>query len=190
MKSLSHALFSPAQAAVLSELFGQTQRMFHVQELMRLTGLGSASLQREVNRLLEAGLLREQRTGNLRHLQANEQSPLFAEVRSIVEKTLGLPVALRQALMLVADRMQTAILFGSHAKGQAHAQSDIDVMIVSDELSQQELLQRLLPLEKRLGQRISLMLYTQKEFEARRKQAHSLVNQVLGGPHQLLWGQL
>ncbi|MCX8516877.1 MAG: winged helix-turn-helix domain-containing protein, partial [Rhodoferax sp.] len=84
----SQALFTPAQSKVLEWIFGQPQRWYHLQELMRLTQLASASLQREINRLYEAGLVVEERVGNMRRVKANPDSPVFADLANLVRKTM------------------------------------------------------------------------------------------------------
>ena len=76
--SISFALFTDSQSRLYSWLFGQPERAFHLNELRRLTGLGSASLQRELNRLANAGLVDTQSVGNLRRFQANPQSPVYS----------------------------------------------------------------------------------------------------------------
>ena len=87
--SLAASLFSPAQAKVLTWLFGQPERWYHVNELLRLTGLGSASLQRELKRLSAAGLLENEKVGNLRRIRANPQSTIYPEFVSVVQRALG-----------------------------------------------------------------------------------------------------
>ena len=94
------ALFSDSQSRVFRWVFGQPDRSYHLSELRRLTGLGRASLQRELNRLAGAGLVRTERVGNLRRFQANPQSPVYGELVGLTCKTLGLesrkPIQLQQ----------------------------------------------------------------------------------------------
>ena len=96
--SIGAAIFSDSQSRVYHWLFGQPERVYHLSELRRLTGLGSASLQREINRLVDAGLVREQRVGNLRQFQAQADSPVFTELVALTRKTLGVVPLLQQAL--------------------------------------------------------------------------------------------
>src|SRR5471030_1099856 len=100
--SIATALFSDSQSRVFQWLFGQPEREFHLSELRRLTGLGSASLQRELNRLSEAGLVRSDRVGNLRRFRANEKSSVYAELIALTRKTLGVQPMLRGALLPLA----------------------------------------------------------------------------------------
>ena len=88
--SIASAIFSDSQSRVYRWLFGQPEREFHLSELRRLNGLGSASLQRELNRLVEAGLVRSERVGNLRRFQASAQSPVYSELVNLTRKTLGI----------------------------------------------------------------------------------------------------
>ena len=134
------ALFSPAQARVLAWLFGQPERWFHFNELLRLTGLGSASLQRELARLDAGGLVVAEQVGNLRRRRADERSPVYAELVSLVRKTLGIVPTLRDALAPLQERIELALVFGSVAKQTDRAGSDVDLLVVSDTVTVGEIL--------------------------------------------------
>ena len=114
--SIATALFSDSQSRVLRWLFGQPERGFHLSELRRLTGLGSASLQRELNRLADAGLVNADRVGNLRRFHANDQSPVYAELLALTRKTLGVEPMLREALEPLTPDLKTAWIYGSVAQ--------------------------------------------------------------------------
>ena len=114
--TLASALFTDSQSRLFSWLFGQPQRTYHLNELRRLTGLGSASLQRELNRLAAAGLVDAQAVGNLRRFQANPQSPVYAELVALTRKTLGTVPVLRDALASLQPGLQAAWVYGSVAK--------------------------------------------------------------------------
>ena len=96
--------------------------------------MGSASLQRELNRLANAGLVDTQSVGNLRRFQANPQSPVYAELVALTRKTLGTVPVLRNALSPMQPGLQSAWVYGSVAKQTDTANSDIDVMLVGDNL--------------------------------------------------------
>lgn len=102
--SIASALFSPSQSRLFRWLFVQLERRFHLSELRRLTGLGSASLQHELRKLTEAGLVTSEWVGNLRCLQANRQSPVFNELSTLTRKTLGIEPQLREALRVPGGR--------------------------------------------------------------------------------------
>ncbi len=180
--SIASALFTDSQAQVLRWLFGQPERSFYLSELRRLTGLGSASLQRELNRLAKAGLVHSERHGNLRHFQANPHSPVYNELAALIRKTLGIEPMLREALQPLASRIELALLYGSVARQTDTAQSDIDLMLVGKALRLTEALELLVPLEAELGRKINPTCYTPAEFERRRAEPDSFVNRVLAQP--------
>lgn len=188
--SIASALFSESQAQVLRWLFVQPERSYYLSELRRLTGLGSASLQRELNRLAEAGLVHSERIGNLRHFQANPQSPVFNELVVLVRKTLGIEPMLREALQPLVSRIEFAFVYGSVARQTDTAQSDVDLMLVGKQLRLADVLELLVPLETGLGRKINPTCYTPAEFERRRAEPDSFVNRVLAQPILSLIGNV
>jgi len=180
--SIATALFSASQIGVLRWLFGQPDRSFHLNELLRLTGLGSASLQRELNKLVSAGLVRSARVAHLRTFRANAESPVFDELIGLTRKTLGAQPMLREALAPLAPVTNTAFIFGSVAKGTDTSTSDIDVMLVGKGLLLNEVLKLVEPVEAQLGRKINFTMLTPTEFKRRRAQRDSFVNRVLAQP--------
>lgn len=180
--SIATALFSDSQARLFRWLFGQPERGYHLSELRRLTELASASLQRELNRLVEADLILSERVGNLRRFQANPRSPIYAELVALTRKTLGAAPLLREALQPIAARLDSAFIYGSVAKQTDTAQSDIDLMLVGENLSLSEILGLLLPLEAPLGRKINPTCYTRSEYAKRLAEPDSFVNRVLAQP--------
>jgi len=188
--SISAALFSDGQARVYRWLFGQPEREFHMNELRRLTGLGSASLQRELNRLADAGLAMSERVGNMRRFRANPDSPVFTELTALTRKVLGAEPLLRDAMAQLAPKLQAAWIYGSYAKQTETAQSDIDVMLIGNRLTLGRVLEVLAPVEAQLGRKINPTLYTNAEFSKRRHETESFVNRVLAQPVLPLVGNL
>lgn len=188
--SIATAIFSDSQCRLFRWLFGHPDRQFHLSELRRLTGLGSASLQRELNRLTDVGLVRSERVGNLRRFQANPQSPVYSELLGLTRKTLGAEPLLREALLPLVPGLKTALMYGSVAKQTDTAESDIDVMLVGENLTIGNILELLMPLETLLGRKISPTCYTSAEFERRRAEADSFVNRVLAQPTVPLIGDI
>lgn len=180
--SMASALFSDSQARVFQWVFGQPERSYHLSELRRLTGLGSASLQRELGKLAEAGLVRSERVGNLRVFQANMESPVYEELAGLTRKTLGAQPLLQAALAPMNAKLEAAFIHGSIAKGTDTAKSDVDVMLVGKDLLLSDVLELLLPVEPQLGRKINPTLYTPAEYKRRRAQKGSFLNRVLAQP--------
>ena len=186
--SIASALFTDSQSRIFPWLFGQPERAYHLNELRRLTGLGSASLQRELNRLVAAGLVDSEAVGNMRRFQSNPQSPVFAELLALTRKMLGTVPALRDALLPLVPDLQGAWVYGSVAKQTDTARSDIDVMLVGSNLPLSRVLDCLAPAEMQLGRKINPGIYSPVEFERRRAEPDSFVNRVLSQPTLTLIG--
>ena len=180
--NLSSAIFTDSQSRLYSWLFGQPERAYHLNELRRLTGLGSASLQRELNRLATAGLVDAQAVGNQRRFQANAQSPVYAELVALTRKTLGTVPVLQDALQPLRPKLVSAWVYGSVAKQTDTAHSDIDVMLVGNDLLLSQVLAALEPAEAQFGRKINPNCYSPQEFERRRLEPDSFVNRVLSQP--------
>ena len=186
--SLASALFSNTQQRVLAFLFGQPERSFFATELIGLAGGGSGAVQRELVRLAQSGLVTVARVGNQKHYQANPQSPVFAELCGIVQKTVGLAEPLRDVLLPFADSIAAAFVFGSVAKRSDTAGSDIDLMVVSDNLSYADLFGALEEAATRLGRTVNPSIYTRQELARRIKQKNAFVTRVLAQPKVWLIG--
>ncbi len=187
--SLSDALFSGVQQRVLGLLFGQPSRSYYANELITLAGAGSGAVQRELAKLAQVGLVRTQRVGNQKHYQANPDSPIFSELCLIVQKTHGLAEPLRAALAPLADRIQAAFVFGSVAKHEDTALSDIDLMVVSDDLSYGDLFGVLENVGMELGRTVNPTILTAKELSKRRTRGDAFISRVLAQPKIWLLGK-
>lgn len=178
---LADALFSGTQQRVLGLLFGQPGRSFFATELIGLVGAGSGVVQRELRRLAESGLVVVTRVGNQKHYQANRDAPVFEELRGLVAKTVGLVDPLRSALATLGNRIRLALVYGSVAKRSETATSDIDVLIVADDLTLEEVYAAIERAEQRLARRVNTTLYTPAEFVRRRKSGNPFLAKVLAG---------
>jgi predicted nucleotidyltransferase len=182
---LGDVLFSTTQQRVLGYLFGQPERSYFANELIALTGGGSGAVQRELKRLESSGLLTTERRGNQKHYQANAASPIFHELCGIVQKTFGLAGPLSKALKPLADRIQAAFVYGSVAKKQDSARSDIDLMIVSETLSYADLYETLAAVEAYLGRQINPTLYTMSQIQQRMTDDNAFISRVM--QQQRIW---
>ena len=180
--SLSDALFTTTQQRVLSLLFGQPERSFFANEVIGLTGSGSGAVQRELKRLTDSGLVTSKRIGNQRHFQANRVSPIFEELSAIIQKTFGLAEPIRQALQPYEHAIHCAFIFGSVAKRDDTAGSDIDLFMVSDSLTGADLVNQLLGTEVQLGRTINTTIYSKAELERAVREKNSFVSRVLAQP--------
>ncbi len=185
---LSDALFSNTQQRVLAFLFGQPERSFFATELIALAGGGSGAVQRELKRLEESGLVTMTPQANRKNYQANPNSPIFTELCSIVQKTVGLAEPLRISLAPFTKKITAAFVYGSVAKRSDTARSDIDLMFISDTLEYADLYAALEQAATTLGRTINPTIYTQEELAKRKNQKNAFVERVLAQPKIWLIG--
>ena len=188
MTSAADALFPAVRQRVLAVLFGSPDRSFYANELIALARSGTGAVQRELASLLAAGLVTVRDQGNQKHYQANAASPVFAELRGLVLKTVGLADVLRAALAPLGDQVAAAFVYGSVARQQDTAASDVDVLIVSDALGYAEVFGALESAAQTLGRAINPTLYTRAELARRRAQDNAFVTRVLDQPRIWLMG--
>lgn len=186
--SLAEALFSGTQQRVLGLLFGQPDRSFYATELINLAGVGSGAVQRELARLAQSGLVTVKPVGKQKHYQANPMSPIYDELCSLVRKTVGLAEPLRAALAPLADQIMVAFVYGSIAKREDTASSDIDLMLVSDTLTFGDAILALQDAGELLGREVNPNILTPQDFAKRLKEGGSFVSRVMAQPKIWLIG--
>lgn len=188
--SLANALFPKVRQRVLSVLFRTPDRSFYANEVISLAQSGTGAVQRELANLAQAGLITVTKLGNQKHFQANAQSPLYAELRSLVLKTVGLADVLRNALAPMAAGIRSAFVYGSMASQQDTAKSDVDVLLVSQTLSYADVFAALESASQQLKRNINPTLYTPDEFARRLNQDQAFITRVMNQPKIWLIGQL
>jgi len=186
--SVADALFTGTQQRVLALLFGQPNRSFYASELIALAKAGSGAVQRELAKLSESGLVTVTKVGSQKHYQANANSPIYAELHGITQKTVGLAEPLRNALAPLAKKVRAVFVYGSVAKRQDTAASDIDLMVLSDELSYGDVFAVLEEAGQRLGRTVNPTILTHPEFRRRMKRKDAFLTRVLAQPKIWLIG--
>jgi predicted nucleotidyltransferase len=185
---LGDALFSKTQRQVLGLLFGNPERSYYAKEIVRYAGVGIGSVQRELEKLAGVGLLTVTQIGNQKHYQANRRAPIYEELRGIVLKTFGLADVLRKALASCSGRIDVAFIYGSVAKATDTASSDIDVMIVGQDLSYSEVVALLAETEAQLGRTVSPTIYKPADFARKLGEDNAFLSRVVGQPKIFLIG--
>jgi len=187
-KGLADALFSKVQQRVLGLLFVNADRSFYTNEIVRFVGSGVGVVQRELETLAQSGLVTIKKIGNQKHYQANPDTPIFAELRGILLKTVGLADILRLALLPLSDKIQTAFIYGSIAKGSDTAKSDIDVLIIGKELAYADVYEALSGHESDLGRQVNPSIYSTQELQRKLAEDNAFVLRVMEQPKIFLIG--
>jgi predicted nucleotidyltransferase len=185
---LANALFTKVQQRVLGVLFGNSGRSFYANEIIALAESGTGAVQRELTKLAAAGLVTVRRQGNQKHYQANSISPVYSEIRGLVLKTFGLGDVVRAALAPLTPQIRAAFIFGSIAKVQDTAGSDIDLLVVSDSLTYADIFSALEQASQDLGRTVNPTVYSLREFTRRVKEGKAFVARVMNQPKVWLIG--
>ena len=185
---IANALFPKVRQRVLSVLFGNPGRSFYANEVIALALSGTGAVQRELAALSEAGLLTITKQGNQKHYQANALTPVFSELRGLIMKTMGLADVLRTALAPLALQIDAAFVYGSVAKQQDNASSDIDLLVVSPDLGYADVFGALESATNSLARKVNPSLYTSADLAKRIKQKNAFVTRVLQQPKIWLIG--
>lgn len=182
--SLAHFLLGQTRSSVLGALLLRPEVSLHVRELARLTGVSPGSLHRELRALAEIGLLIRQEAGRQVYYRANQQCPVYEELAGLLRKTAGLVDVLREALVPLAGKMESAFVYGSMARGTEHGHSDVDLMVIGD-LEFADVVLALAPAQEKLRREINPTVLSHTDFKRKLEQADSFVAQVWSGPK--LW---
>ena len=180
-------MFGKTRRAVLALLFTNPERSYYMREIIMELGLWRGTVQRELASLTEAGLLARSVEGNQVHFKANIDSPVFNELQSIMVKTAGIAEVIGHSLASLSSRIKTAFLYGSIAGGTFTANSDIDLLVIS-EAGFKEVVKALAEAQARLSREINPSVYTESEFQKKLQSGQHFVSSVLKGPKILVIG--
>ena len=166
MGTVSDSLFSRTRSALLALLYGHTDESFYQRQLIRTIGAGHGAIQRELKQLTDMELIVRKMQGNQVLYRANTKSPIFAEIKSLITKTAGVHDAIRAALAPLESQIEVAFVFGSVARQEERAGSDVDLMILGD-VSFSDIVAALAPAQKALVREINPNVFAVSEFRSK-----------------------
>jgi DNA-binding transcriptional ArsR family regulator len=163
MESTLSALVSPTRQAILAATFLRPEKSWYLSELATHLGTRSSSLQREVDSLVRVGILEKRVDGRRSYIKANEESPIFPEIRGLIEKTSGIVPLLQEAVGKLGKKIRWGFIYGSLARGEEGARSDVDLMLIGD-VSTMEMAPVLRRLEKTVDRQVNPTIFTGDDF--------------------------
>lgn len=177
--TIADALFTKTQQKVMGILFRKPDTTFYLNEIVGLAGMGKGTIKRELEKMTAAGLLTLKHIGNQNHYQANPASPIYKELIAISRKTFGISDVICESLSPAQHSIQYAFIYGSIAKGTDTASSDIDLMIIGDDLAYTDMMNLLMKAEKELQRPINPSIYTLKDFKEKLQQENSFLTRIM-----------
>jgi predicted nucleotidyltransferase len=184
---LSDVLFSEYRKRILGLLLLHPEQSYHVRELARLTNTSAGTLHKELSKLSHAGILQSKKVGNQQHYSANLQCPIFEELASIFRKTSGLVDVIAGALFSVKNQIRLAIVFGSVARGEEQANSDVDVMVIGD-IGFGDVVTLLHESQTTLRREINPVVYSADSFKSRVEKNDSFIKEIINKPKLFIIG--
>lgn len=181
-------LFAGRAIIALLKLFVLSPgRDFYQRELAGLTGERLLLIQRGVARLVQAGLVQQAARGNRVYYRVNQSHPAFQDLKAVMLKTVGVGDTLRAQLGKFGERVKIAFVYGSVARGEETASSDIDIMLIGN-LSGREVSSVFAPMKKMLNREINPSIYSLAEFRKKANERHPFLTTVLKEPKLFLLG--
>ena len=185
MGTLEHILSSRARAAVFRLLFGLRDQELHVREIERRSGLAIGTVRHELKKLEGLDLVTTRRDGNRLYYRANRLHPLYREIHNLVLKTVGMVDVLREKLPEKGIRL--AFVFGSVARGEENAESDVDLLVVGD-VGLRGLARSLSGVSDDIGREVNPHILSAKEFADRVQKREYFITRVLDSPRLFVIG--
>lgn len=185
--TLSDVLFGQIRGGVLALLYGHADKSFYVRQIARHVNASVGAVQRELKKLAEVDLIVRTSVGNQVFYQVNQRNPVFAEMKALVGKTVGVFDILRSALEQLAERVSIAFVYGSVARQEEKAESDIDLMIIGA-VELDDVLPRLSDSETTLGRAVNPTVYSAQEFTKKLEGGNHFLNAVVNGNKVFLIG--
>jgi len=182
------SIMPKARQRLLGILLPQPDQEFYLRELVRKSGLGQGSVQQELASLTKSGLILRRKDGNRVYYRANTAAPIYSELKALMLKTAGLADVLRDALKPSADEIDLAFVYGSVARGDETAQSDIDLMVIGT-ISFRRLTAVIEPAQEYLGREINPTVYSPSEFLGKLRSGHHFCRSLLKEPRLFIRGE-
>jgi predicted nucleotidyltransferase len=188
INALGDLLFGQTRGRVLALLFGHPDETFFVRQIARHAGTSVGTVQRELETLSRLGLIERSVSGRQVYYKANGNHPVFAELSSLIAKTVGVFQLLGAALAPFANRVSLAFVYGSTARRDETAESDVDLMVVGD-VTLDEVLTQLAPVERAVGRPINPTVFSVKEFKSKLQNGNHFLRAVMRGEKVFLIGE-
>jgi predicted nucleotidyltransferase len=180
---------SEFQLRLLALLLLPPRRTWTASQLQEALDAPAASVHRELQRALRAGVLRREEVGRTFQYAAAEDSPVIDALSQLLERTVGIEGELRLILDEVGG-VDAAVVHGSYAtRARIKPDSDIDLLVIGKS-DLRALRTRLRRLERRIGRQIDAQVFSADEFRDMLARGNSFARSVVSGPSTPLTGNL
>jgi len=186
MADLSDLIVSKVRVKMLSLFFEQPGEMFYVREITRLVKEEINAVRRELDRLLETGLLRSEQRANRLYYQLNKKYLYFQELQRIIIKTSGLGKKIRKARRKLGE-LDYVVFTGVFINQTKANRDELDVLVVGEVVLPE--LEALIKAEEKIfGREINYAVIEKEEFEFRKARRDPFIMEVMYGVRVMIIG--
>ena len=191
-------LLTPKVILILKTMSKDLSRWYYTRELARLSRVGVGTVSSEFNKLAKEGLVEQKSEGQEKYYKLNLTSPRTRKLCELfeIDKSEKLYKEKRRLAWVLEDftkrvsdfapEIQSIILFGSVARGEATPRSDIDILVITPN-SEEERFNELMNAVDRLAAEVSgrypaklvLIVMMTKDFEKNVKDKKRFAADVL-----------
>jgi DNA-binding transcriptional ArsR family regulator len=178
---------SKTRVDILRLLFSNPDGRYYVRQIAREIRRDISGIKRELDNLDKAGLLTSEKFGNLRYYTVNKSAVIYAEIKSIIAKTVGVQGPIARSLAALGGLRQ-AWMYSMNSHPPGEGAGPIPVLIVGG-VDLSALNEAVTQLEGELGREINYTVFDEAEFLRRRAEADPFLTELFVGRNVLLIGR-
>ena len=178
---------SKTRKELLRLFFTNPDSEYYLRELEKMLNIPVSMIRKELIQLEKEGIFTTFERGNQSYYKLNKTYPLFNEFKSIVSKTIGVQGLLAETLKKIKG-IDIAFIYGSFAKNEEKAQSDIDLFVIGNVI-EDKLIGEIRKLENTLLREINYCLYTKEDLKKKKSKKDSFIMDLLENKKIFLIGE-
>ncbi len=180
---LERLFTSKSRVRILEQVLLNPDAEYHIRKLSRVVGVSPVQAQKELSNLQSLGLLKSRREGNMVLYRSERRSPIWDDLKRIFLKTESVGQVIREGMGNdCSEGIKYAAIYGSVARGTETATSDVDMLVVGDNVNEDSVLYSIAKIEKNIGREINISIWTEKEFRQKSSERIPLIREILKTP--------
>lgn len=184
--TLKDFMISKTRVKMFELFFVHPDEMYYVREITRATGEEINAVRRELDRMLDYGLLRSEQRGNRIYYSLNKRYVFFDELQKMVAKTIGLGKKIRQLRRKLGE-VEFVMFSGKFVKGAKPQRDEVDLLVIGD-IVLPELEALVKDEQAKIGREINYAVFDSKEFDFRKTRRDPFIMDILMNSRVMIIG--
>ena len=186
---LERLFTSKARVRILEQVLLNPNAEYHIRKMSRMVDVSPVQAQKELRNLQSLGLLKSRKEGNMVLYRPEKRSPIWDDLKRIFLKTESMGHGIREGMGSDCNKgIKYAAIYGSMARGTEAATSDVDMLVVGDNVNEDSVLHSIAKIEKNIGREINISAWTEKEFRQKSSEQIPLLKEILKTPVIMIAG--